>query len=186
MYQDKYNSTRLITNAKFGLQRAYNALNSADLNGVSLEDFVNQNQISTSDLPFSDLLKLNFKNIDTDKNQVLSSEEITTLLNSIDKQGLTYDQLQALSGQAGSSIDDSKKLLDEVIQNFNKIDTDHDGHVSEAEINAYKFNKEVEDKKKDLYEFKASSISVFYAEDSTSAADSADTASTVNQTYTTE
>ena len=178
MYQDKYNSSQLFLNTKFGMQRVYDALNKTDLNGVSLEDFINQNQIAISDLPFSDLLKLNFSNVDADKNQVISKEEITTLLNSIDKQGLTYNQLQALSGQAGLSINDSKKLLDEVVQNFNKIDANHDGRVSEAEINAYKFNKEVDDKKKELCDFKASDISVFYEESSASTADATGTSTT--------
>jgi len=187
MYQDKYNTNQLLLNTKFSLQKVYDALNKTDLNGVSLEDFANQNQIAISDLPFSDLLKLNFSNVDTDKNQVISKEEITTLLNSIDKQGLTLDQLQALSGQVGLSINDSKKLLDEVVQNFNKIDTNHDGHVSETEINAYKFKKEVEDKKKEFSEFKASNISVFYAEDSTNAAvASAAASTTASKTSTTE
>ena len=187
MYQDKYNSNQLLLNTKFSLQKVYDALNKIDLNGVSLEDFVNQNQIAISDLPFSDLLKLNFSNVDTDKNQVISSEEITALLSSIDKQGLTYTQLQALSGQVGLSATDSKKLLDEVVENFNKVDTNHDGKVSEAEINAYKYNKEVEDKKKEFCEFKASNISVFYAEDSINADDSTDAdTTTTNQTVTTE
>ncbi|HBG48174.1 MAG TPA: hypothetical protein DDW90_01425 [Cyanobacteria bacterium UBA9971] len=181
MYQDKYNTNQLLINAKLGMQRVYDALNKTDLNGVSLEDFVNQNQIAISDLPFSDLLKLNFSNVDTDKNQVISSEEITALLSSIDKQGLTYAQLQALSGQVGLSATDSKKLLDEVVENFNKVDTNHDGKVSEEEINAYKYNKEVEDKKKEFCEFKASNISVFYAEDSTTASDSTDAATTTTK-----
>jgi len=186
MYQDKYNSNQLLLNTKFGLQRVFDALNKTDLNGVSLEDFVNQNQIAISDLPFSDLLKLNFSNVDADKNQVISSEEMTTLLNSIDKQGLTYAQLQALSGQAGLSATDSKKLLDEVVENFNKVDTNHDGKVSETEINAYKYNKEVEDKKTEFCEFKASNISIFYAEDSTTASDSTDAATTTTNKTTTE
>ena len=179
---DKYNSNQLFLNAKFGLQRVYDTMNKTNLNGISLGDFANQNQIATSDLPFSDLLKLNFKNIDTNQNQFISKEELANLLNSIDKQGLTYAQLKTLSGQTVNSVNTSKKLLDEVIQNFNKIDTNHDGHVSQAEINTYKFNKEIEDKKKELCDFKASNISVFYDGNSTDTADSTDTNTTITTT----
>jgi len=184
MYSDKYSSSQLFLNSKLSLQRVYTALNNTDLNGISLEDFANQNQLALSDLPFSNLLQANFKNLDTDKNEVLSSEEITTMLNSIDKQGLTYEQLQALIGQTGTSASGSKKLLDEVVENFNKVDTNHDGRVSEAEINAYKFNKEVTDKKDELYAFKASDISVFYEADSSIDENSTDTDTTSND-YTT-
>jgi len=175
MYSDKYSSSQLFLNSKLTMQRVYASLNNTELNGVSLEDFVNQNQLAITDLPFSNLLQTDFKNLDADNNDVISSEEITSLLNSIDKQGLNYDQLQALVGQAGLSASGSKKLLDEVVENFNKVDTNHDGRVSEAEINAYKFNKEVNDKKDDLYAFKASDISIFYEEDSSISEDSTNT-----------
>ena len=185
MYEDKYNSNQLFLNAKFGLQRVYESLAKNNINGLSLEDFKNENDISINDVSFAELLKTNFNNADTDKNQVISSQEINTLLSSIDKKGLTYDQLKALTGQAGISTGDSKSLLVTVLENFNKIDKNKDGRVSEAEINSYQFNKEIEDKKKEFYEIKTSNISVFYADDTTTV-DSTDVASiNKNKTSTT-
>ncbi len=185
MYQDKYNASQLSLNTKLGLQRVYNILNKTNLNGLSIDDFANLDDVAYSDLSFSDLLKLNFNNLDTDKSQIVSNEELTDLLNSIDQKGLTYSQLQALSMQVGNSASDSRKLLDEVIQNFNKIDIDNDGKVSEAEINTYKLNKEVEDKEKELCEFKASDITIFYADNNTSSTESTETDSdtTSKNTY---
>lgn len=163
MYQDKYNSNQLFSNFKFGIQRVYSELSQNNIAGLSLNDFNNNgNKISINEISFANLLKTDFNNTDTDKNQTVSIQEINTLLNSVDNKGLTYAQLQALSEQEGTSSGNSKSLLTTVIKNFNKIDTNKDGRVSQAEINAYKFNKEVEDKKKELCDFKASDISIFY------------------------
>lgn len=176
---DRYNANSLVLNTKFDLQRVYNSLIQAKTTGLSSEDFTdNINKVSVYDLAFADLLKQDFKTLDKDGSQAISSEELNNYFNSIENKGLTLPQLQALSSQAGLSAGDSKKLLDEVIQNFNKIDANNDGKVSQEEITAYKLNKEITDKKDELYEFKASDISVFYADDSASSTDSASSSST--------
>jgi hypothetical protein len=185
MYEDKYNSNQLFLNEKFGLQRVYETLAKNNINGLSLDDFKNENHLSVDNISFAELLKTNFTNLDADKNQVISEQEINTFLNSIEKQGLTRDQLKALSVQDAFSTGDSKSLLSTVIENFAKIDTDHDGHVSQDEINAYKLNKEIEDKKAELYDFKTSNISLFYSDSSTNSTDSADEAANVNENQTT-
>jgi len=183
MYDDKYNSAQLFTNAKLGIQRVYTELSQNNIAGLTLNNFnTNLNQVSPNDVSFANMLKTDFNNMDTDRNQAVSTQEITSLLNNIDQKGLTYSQLQALVGQSGTS-GDPKSLLSTVMQDFNKIDTNKDGHVSQAEINAYEFNKEVEDKKKELCSFKASDLSVFYA-DAGSAADAADTTDSTATSYT--
>ena len=65
-------------------------------------------------------------------------------------------------------------LLDTVLSNFNEIDLNHDGRVTQAEINAYRINQDIK-KVKDKYpKIDPTRMSVFYESSSTQKTSSTD------------
>jgi len=165
---DKYNSNQIFTNAKFGIQRAFQALDCTDLNGLSKDDFKYRNNIALNDITFAELIKQDFKSIDKDNNQTVSSKEIQSFLSGMEKQGLSYAQLAALQSQGVYIGGNSDKMIEELMKDFKKIDQNRDGKVSVEEINAYRFEKEIEKTKETVNDFKASDLTIFYTDDSSS------------------
>jgi len=185
MYQKNYNAGQLSLNAKLSLQRVFEVLNQANASGISLDDFANENKLATSDVSFAELLRTNFSKLDTDKDSVLSSTELSELISQIDSKGLSYEQLRALATSDSTVSESYKTLISTVLENFNKVDTNHDGKVSEDEINAYQFNKEYDDKKTEMYEFKASNITNLYDDSLSTSTEETDTTTTTSKTKTT-
>ena len=58
--------------------------------------------------------------------------------------------------------------LEEILANFNDIDKDGDGRVTNAEIAAYGMDEEIEEMKEEHPEFRATDISNFVDNDDTS------------------
>ena len=68
-------------------------------------------------------------------------------------------------------------LLDTVLSNFNEIDTNHDGRVTQGEINAFRINKEIKQVKEEYPRIDPTKMSIFYETDAaqkTSSSDSKD------------
>ena len=163
-------STQIFSNSKLGLQRVYQLLSKDTTGGVSLTDiYGNLDNVSANDLSFVQLLQGDFTKIDTDANGKVTQAEYTKMLESQSTKGMSYEQLAALASQSGSTgaTGDNKSLLQTVMENFNEVDTNHDGKITKAEIDAYKFTSE-KDKIKaefDKAKLKAGS-SIFYSDDS--------------------
>lgn len=163
-------STQIFSNSKLGLQRIYQLLSKDTTGGISLTDIAgNLDNVSSNDLSFVQLLQGDFSKVDTDVDGKITQAEFTKMLEKQTTQGMTYEQLSALASQSGSTgaTGDNKSLLQTVMENFNEVDTNHDGKVTKAEIDAYKFTSE-KDKIKaefDKAKLKASS-SIFYSDDS--------------------
>jgi len=185
MYQNNYNAGSLSLNAKLSLQRVFDVLNQTGASGISLDDFANENKLASSDVSFAELLRTNFSKLDTDKNSVISGTELSELLSQIDSKGLSYEQLRALATSDSNVSESYKTLLATVLENFNKVDTNHDGKISEDEINYYQMNKEVDDKKTEMYEFKASNITNLYDDSLSTSTEDTDTTTTTSKNKTT-
>jgi Ca2+-binding EF-hand superfamily protein len=108
---------------------------------------------------------------------------ITKMVNGIESQGLTVEQLYSISVQDGYVSSKQKDMIKNVIYNFKKIDVNNDGKVSQAEMNKYLLNKDIDDLKAEMYDLKASRLTNFYG-DSTSADSGTDAEDT--SSYSTE
>jgi len=120
-------------------------------------DDVNKNLLNSS---FTSYLTTNFSSIDKDNDGIITSDELQNYTNSMANGGMTLEQLYQLCSQYGYA----NSQLEEVIANFNKIDKNHDGKVTNAEISAFGIDQEY-DEIKDKYKrvSEASTASIFYS-----------------------
>ena len=72
---------------------------------------------------------------------------------------MTYNELTQLCSNGGSTM---SSLLDTVLSNFNEIDENHDGRVTQSEINAYRVNQDIKDMKKEYPRINPNNMSMFY------------------------
>lgn len=157
-------TSSLLTNVISGLTNTYSVLASQYPQGVTLEDLLksvkNTTVYSNLNSSFLSYLTSNFKNIDTNGDGKIDANDMNSLLNSINTQGLTYNEIVQLCNQGNCDT----SLMNTVLRYFNKIDTNGDGKVSNSEINAFKLKAEEEKMKTEMNSFKASSMSVFYSD----------------------
>jgi len=158
---ERLRASQLYTGTLYSLQRVYNLLNKDNLDGVSKSDLSNYSNLATYDLPFVQFLQQNMNLIDKNSDKIISQDELNQMFQSIQQNGYTYSQLVALSTSTVSGIDSS--LLSTVLANFNKIDANGDGKVSQAEINAYNLKTEITERKDEFDQFKSESFSIFYS-----------------------
>ncbi len=165
------NGQALFANALTGLQNTYSILakNSSNSGGITIEDLTNPSNTVLSQLgyntTFAQFLSSNFSAIDQDGDGTISSDDMNNLTSKLSQNGLTYQELCQLcsSGMGGS------EMLNNVLTYFNQIDTNKDGRVTNAEIQAFNLKADEEKLKTEYQSFKPSSMSVFYGnEDSDS------------------
>ena len=77
-------------------------------------------------------------------------------------QGLTREQIISLAGSSGIS----SSLQETVLNHFDQIDTNHDGKVSNQEIQAYGVESDVQKQKTSDRNRLVSNMSLFYDVDS--------------------
>ena len=158
------NGQALFANALTGLQNTYSILakNSSNSGGITIEDLTNPSNTVLSQLgyntTFAQFLSSNFSAIDQDGDGTISSDDMNNLTSKLSQNGLTYQELCQLcsSGMAGS------EMLNNVLTYFNQIDTNKDGRVTNAEIQAFSLKADEEKLKTEYQSFKPSSMSVFY------------------------
>ena len=114
-----------------------------------------------------------FNQLDTDNDGNLTAQEASSMLTGIATSGLSRDQITSLRSQG--AIDD--ELASVIIANFSKIDTNGDGKVTEAEINAYMLNKDIQDKKDEQKDLLIKNMSCFYETDASSSTSSSSSSS---------
>ena len=73
-------------------------------------------------------------------------------------QGMTYAELSQLASSGTGSM---SSLLDTVLSNFNEIDANHDGRVTQGEINAYRINNEAKEIKEQYPKIDPTKMSMF-------------------------
>ena len=151
----------LFTSAISGLNSNYLLLlNGAD--GLTMENILNPENDSiryTVNQTFRSYMMTNFNYIDMDGDGQISTDDLSGYVTKLKTQGMTYNELSQLCTTGSSSM---SSLMDTVLSNFTKIDTNHDGRVTQAEINAYRINEEAKDIKKKYPKINPTQMSMFY------------------------
>ncbi len=153
----KLSGQGLMAQAIYGLTNNFAVLSAGASGGLTLEqiinpsDEVNKNNINAS---FQSYLTQNFSNIDADGDGKISATDLQQYTNQLSQKGLSYEELMQLcySGNASST-------LEEVLNNFQEIDKDGDGRVTNQEIAAYGMEEEMEEMEENYPKFQATNIS---------------------------
>lgn len=151
----------LFTGAISGLNSNYLLLlNGSD--GLTLNDILNPANDTiryTVNQTFRSYLMNNFNQIDIDGDGKIGIEDVNGYVTKLKTQGMTYNELTQLCANGGSTM---SSLLDTVLSNFNEIDQNHDGRVTQGEINAYRINQEIKDVKEEYPRVNPNNMSMFY------------------------
>jgi Ca2+-binding EF-hand superfamily protein len=170
----------LFASSYYGIQNAYQLALSEGSTGVTRDTLMSSGSKYAMYNPtassFSSYMLTNFKNLDKDKNGTLSSTEMSNMITSMSEKGLSYQELMTAASSSGISTND----LNTVLSNFRKIDKNGDGRVSQAEINYFIANKQINDKITELKNRTSSNISLF--SDSTSSDSTTSTTSSTGIT----
>ena len=164
------NNNGILSGIYSGLSSTYSLLASQYPNGLTLEN-ISEARTKTSNTnvlnqSFASYLQTNFSSIDKNGDGIITSEEMNNLSNTLSTQGLTKEELTQLYASGLSGLSDA--TMTKILEHFDEMDTNHDGRITSAEISAYDVNcarMEVED---DFNNRKATDMSVFYGDSSSS------------------
>ena len=144
----RLDGSSLFTGINSGLSNSFSLLSSQYTDGLTLENLnkalTNTNVTNTAyGSTFASYLTTNFNRVDSNHDGVVSADEVQKLMNNIATQGLTREQIMSLGASSGMS----NTLQETVLAHFDDIDANHDGKVTNQEINAYGVNSQVEKQK---------------------------------------
>lgn len=144
----RLDGTSMFTGVNAGFTNAFAQLSGQYADGITLENLnkalTNTNITNNAyNSTFASYMTNNFNNIDSDHDGVISAEEIQNLMSQMATQGMTREQLMTLAGATGMS----SSLTQTVLEHFNEIDKNHDGKVSNQEIQAYGVESDLEKQK---------------------------------------
>lgn len=144
----RLDGTSMFTGVNAGFTNAFAQLSGQYSDGITLENLnkalTNTNIINNQyGGTFASYMTNNFNGIDSDHDGVISAEEIQNLMSQMATQGMTREQLMTLAGATGMS----SSLTQTVLEHFNEIDKNHDGKVSNQEIQAYGVESDLEKSK---------------------------------------
>ncbi len=161
----------LLSGIYSGLTSTYSYLSALYPNGVTLENIATaRTDTSTSNVinqSFAAYLQTNFSNIDKDGDGVISASEMTNLTTQLSAQGLTKSELTQLYASGASGI--SASTMENILNHFDEMDTNHDGRITSAEISAYSVDCSKQKKQDEMRLKAASDMSVFYGSEDSSA-----------------
>ncbi len=146
-------------------------------NGLTLDKILNPSSDAVKysvNQSFRSYLMTNFNSIDMDGDGKISKKDMTNYTTRLKNQGMTYAELSQLASNGSGTM---STLLDTVLSNFNEIDSNHDGRVTQGEINAYRINKEAKDVKQQYPKIDPTKMSMFVetnTDNKTSSTDSND------------
>ena len=153
----RLDGSSLFSGINAGLTNSFSLLSSQYSDGLTLENLnaalTNTNVTNTS----------NFNSVDKNGDGTISADEIQTLMNNMATQGLTREQIMSLGASSGMS----SSLQETVLSHFDDIDANHDGKVTNAEINAYGVNSDIEKQKIEDRNRIVNNMSMFYGDDLT-------------------
>ena len=118
----------------------------------------------TLNQPFAAYLQNNFSTLDKDGDGVISAKEMSNLTNTISQSGVSRSELTQLAASGAYSTD----MVNKILENFDEMDTNHDGRVTSAEISAFSYSCNKQEKLDEENYKKATQTSVFYSDDSSS------------------
>lgn len=143
----RLDGTSMFSGINAGFTNSFAQLSSQYSEGLTLENLTkaltNTNFTSQAgNATFASYMTNNFNSIDTDKDGVISASEIQDLMSRMATQGLTREQITALAGSSGLT-----SLQETVLSHFDDIDKNHDGKVTNQEIQAYGVESDLEKQK---------------------------------------
>ena len=159
----RLDGTSMFTGINSGLTNIFAQLSGQYSDGITLENLnkalTNTNITNTANgTTFASYLTSNFNSIDKDRDGVISASEIQNLMSQMATQGLTREQIMSLAGSSGMST----SLQETVLSHFDEIDKNHDGKVSNQEIQAYGVESDVEKQKISDRNRMVNNMSMFY------------------------
>lgn len=164
------NNNGILSGIASGLTSTYSYLASQYPNGLTLENLTEARGKTTNlnvlNQSFASYLQNNFTSIDKNGDGIITEDEMNNLSNLISTQGLTKAELTQLYASGASGL--SESTMTKILENFDEMDTNHDGKITSAEISAYDINcsrMQVED---EFNNRRASDMSVFYGSESSS------------------
>lgn len=165
----KFNGSSLFAGINAGVTNSYAILSNLYSDGLTqknLSKAMSNNNVLGSQYgtTFASYLTQNFGNLDKNSDGTLSADEVQNLLSQISSQGLTREQIQSLGGMSGISAETQATVLN----HFNEIDTNHDGYVSNAEIQGYTLQSKLENQKQKDITKMINRTSLFYGNENAS------------------
>ena len=147
----RLDGTSMFTGINSGLSNVFAQLSGQYTDGITQENLnkalTNTNTANLTNnaytATFASYMSNNFNNIDTNRDGVISADEIQNLMSQMATQGLTREQIIALAGSSGMST----SLQETVLAHFDDIDKNHDGKVSNQEIQQYGVESDLEKQK---------------------------------------
>ena len=156
---DKTQTTGIFTAAQSGLQSTLQYLYNNNAKGITRTTLNNAYANNTSGVnnTFFQMISTQFSTLDKNHDGTLSPDEANAMLTDLSA-GVTREQVTQLV--SAGTID--KDLANKIISNFSKIDTNGDGKVSEAEINAFCMNEDIQSKRDEQKELLIKNMSCYY------------------------
>ncbi|MCQ2958114.1 MAG: EF-hand domain-containing protein [Candidatus Gastranaerophilales bacterium] len=156
---DKSQATGIFTAAQSGLQSSLQYLFTTNKDGVDRTTLNNAiyNNTTGTNTSFFQMINNQFATLDKNNDGVLSADEANQMVTDVSS-GLTRDQV--LQMRASGAIDE--ELANKIVANFSKMDTNGDGRVSEAEINAYCLDEDVKGKQDEQTKLTIKNMSLYY------------------------
>lgn len=157
----------MFTGVNSGFTNAFAQIAGQSPDGVTLESLQNAlknpNYLNNAsyNTTFASYMTSNFNKIDKNRDGVLSASEIQELMSQMATQGMTREQLTALAGASGLT-----SLQETVLSHFDDIDKNHDGKVSNQEIQAYGIDSDLQKQKVADGNRIVNNMSMFYDTDS--------------------
>ena len=144
----RLDGTSMFTGINAGLMNSFTMLNGMYEDGVTIENlaeaFTKPGLANNAyGATFSSYLTNNFGTIDKNADGKITADEIQNLMSQMAAQGLTREQIISLGGASGLS----GSLQETVLSHFDDIDKNHDGKVTNQEIQAYGVDSELEKQK---------------------------------------
>ena len=166
-------SSSLFSGIYAGLTNTYSVLAAQYSDGLTLEDIAeartDSSNLLTLNQTFASYLQSNFSSIDTDNDGIISSDELTYFTSLLSSQGLTKSELSQLYASGASGL--SSETIENILEHFDDMDTNHDGRVTEAEISAYEIDCARQEKVDEYAHKAATNMSLFYGDDDSSSSD---------------
>lgn len=151
----------LFTSAISGLNSNYLLLLNGGT-GLTLDNILHPKDDAvkyTVNQTFRSYMMTNFNEIDVDGDGQITNKDVDKYVTKLKTQGMTYNELSQLCASGSSSM---SSLLDTVLSNFTEIDTNHDGRVTQSEINAYRAKEEIQEMKDEHPRIDPTKMSMFY------------------------
>ncbi len=158
----------IVNNITNGLTNTYAYLASLyPKDGVTLKNITSARSDNTNYLTlnqsFASYLQNNFSSFDKDGDGKISADEMNKFATTISRSGVSRDEISQLAMTGACS----KEMVTKILENFDDIDTNHDGRVTSAEISAYTYSSQKQAKLDESNYRKATTdMSIFYTDDS--------------------